>query len=97
MRRLLLPAILILATGWALLTAGCAVHRPAPPPYRPKPTPPEPAPIPKNVPRPELLLVPGDLIRISVHQQPDLDLETRIPDNGSISYPLIGPVQASGR
>jgi polysaccharide export outer membrane protein len=53
--------------------------------------------MPKSVPRPELVLVAGDLVRISVHQQPDLDLETRIPDNGVISYPLIGPVQAAGR
>ena len=88
MRRLL-PAI--------LLMAACA-PRPPLAPYRPTPAvAPEAPPIPKNVPRPELVLVPGDLVRISVHQQPDLDLETRIPDNGSISYPLIGPVQASGK
>jgi hypothetical protein len=31
---------------------------------------------PGNVPRPELALVAGDLVRISVFQQPDLDLET---------------------
>jgi polysaccharide export outer membrane protein len=53
--------------------------------------------MPRNAPRPELVLVPGDLVRISVHQQPDLDLETRIPDDGRISYPLIGPVQAAGK
>jgi len=82
-----------------LLAAGCS-HRPtvAAPrtplevdPPRPAPTPP------KNVPRPEPVLVSGDLIRISVFQQPDLDLETRIPDGGSINYPLIGPVQAAGK
>lgn len=83
-----IPAILLLA----------ACQSPRPVAYRP--TPPLPAetpPLPRNVPRPELVLVPGDLVRISVHQQPDLDLETRIPDNGMISYPLIGPVQAAGR
>jgi len=96
MRRLL-PAILLLATGSTLLTAGCVAHRPVTSP-RPRPViPPDPPPMPKNVPRPELSLVPGDLVRISVHQQPDLDLETRIPDNGFISYPLIGQVQAAGR
>jgi polysaccharide export outer membrane protein len=60
-------------------------------------TPPAPPATPKNVPRPELPLVAGDLIRISVFQQAELDLETRIPDGGMISYPLIGPVQAAGK
>lgn len=89
MRRLLLPVILLLSA--------CATHRPPPPtPPRPIP-PPEPLALPKNMPRPELVLVPGDLVRISVHQQPDLELETKIPDNGMISYPLIGAVQAAGK
>jgi polysaccharide export outer membrane protein len=88
MRRLL-PAILLLAA--------CSSYHP-PPPYRPRPVAePEAPPVVKNVPRPELVLVPGDLLRITVHQQPDLDLETRIPDNGYVSYPLIGPVLAAGR
>jgi polysaccharide export outer membrane protein len=83
-----IPAILLLA----------ACQSPRPVAYRPSPPlPAETPPLPRNVPRPELVLVPGDLVRISVHQQPDLDLETRIPDNGMISYPLIGPVQAAGR
>jgi polysaccharide export outer membrane protein len=88
MRRLL-PAILLLAS--------CSSYHP-PPPYRSKPiVDPDPPPVVKNVPRPELVLVPGDLLRITVHQQPDLDLETRIPDNGYISYPLIGSVLAAGK
>lgn len=48
-------------------------------------------------PRPEPALVSGDLLRITVHRQPDLDLEVRIPESGWISYPLIGLVQAAGR
>jgi len=91
MRRIL-PALVLLA-------AGCA-HRPASAPPRTPPvaeTPPAPPATPKNVPRPELPLVAGDLIRISVFQQAELDLETRIPDGGMISYPLIGPVQAAGK
>ena len=88
MRRLL-PAILLLAS--------CSSYHP-PPPYRSRPiVDPDPPPVVKNVPRPELVLVPGDLLRITVHQQPDLDLETRIPDNGYISYPLIGSVLAAGK
>ena len=47
-------------------------------------------------PRPEPTLVSGDLLRITVYRQPDLDLEVRIPDNGWISFPLIGAVQAVG-
>jgi polysaccharide export outer membrane protein len=48
-------------------------------------------------PRPEPTLVSGDLLRITVYRQPDLDLEVRIPESGSISFPLIGAVQAAGR
>lgn len=83
---------------WALLLlTACS----SPPPARRPPASPadaaDPLPLPINVPRPELTLAPGDLIRISVFQQADLDLETRIPDNGKIAYPLIGAVQAAGR
>jgi polysaccharide export outer membrane protein len=48
-------------------------------------------------PRPEPTLVSGDLLRITVHRQPDLDQEVRIPENGWISFALIGAVQAAGR
>jgi len=48
-------------------------------------------------PRPEPTLVSGDLLWITVHRQPDLDLEVRIPENGRISFALIGAVQAGGR
>lgn len=88
--RYLIPAILLLSA--------CAPRRPLPPPAPPsRVVQAEPAPLPKNMPRPDLVLVPGDLIRIAVFQQPDLELETRIPDTGSISYPLIGSVQAAGK
>jgi polysaccharide export outer membrane protein len=46
--------------------------------------------------RPDPTLVSGDLLRISVYRQQDLDLEVRIPENGWISFPLIGAVQAVG-
>ncbi len=88
----LMPAFLALA-------AACSS---APPPSPRPPAPPLPAarPVPElppNVPRPVLTLAAGDLVRISVFQQPDLDLETRVPDDGVIKFPLIGSVQASGR
>ena len=38
----------------------------------------------------------GDVIKISVFQNPDLSLETRVSENGTISYPLIGTVPVGG-
>jgi polysaccharide export outer membrane protein len=38
----------------------------------------------------------GDAVRVSVFQQPDLTLETRIAENGTISMPLIGQVKIAG-
>src|SRR6185295_5253390 len=38
----------------------------------------------------------GDGIRISVFQNPDLTLETRVSENGMITFPLIGPVKIGG-
>src|SRR5579864_2861341 len=51
----------------------------------------------KSGPRPAPLLMPGDLLHISVYRQPDLDLEVRILDTGMITYPLVGAVQAVGK
>ncbi|MFZ9408168.1 MAG: polysaccharide export protein EpsE [Burkholderiaceae bacterium] len=42
-------------------------------------------------------LGPGDTIRILVFQHPDLTLETRIPESGMLSYPLVGAVLAAGQ
>jgi polysaccharide export outer membrane protein len=41
-------------------------------------------------------IAPGDMIRISVFQSPDLTLETRVDENGTIYFPLIGTVAVSG-
>lgn len=38
----------------------------------------------------------GDSIRIQVFQNPDLTIETRVSENGSITYPLVGAVQLGG-
>ena len=38
----------------------------------------------------------GDAIRIQVFQNPDLTIETRVSENGSISYPLVGSVEVGG-
>lgn len=41
-------------------------------------------------------LGPGDTIRVQVFQNPDLTLETRIQETGSITYPLIGSTKLAG-
>lgn len=38
----------------------------------------------------------GDNIRITVFQNPDLTLETRVSENGTITFPLIGSVKIGG-
>jgi polysaccharide export outer membrane protein len=47
-------------------------------------------------PRYEYLIAPGDVLRISVFQSPDLSLETRVGEDGTVSYPLVGSVPLSG-
>src|SRR5512145_2825981 len=46
--------------------------------------------------RPEYQLGPGDSIRIQVYQNPDLTLETRLTENGVITFPLVGAVRIGG-
>ncbi len=41
-------------------------------------------------------LAPGDQIRVLVFQNPDLTLDTRVAESGSITYPLIGAVKVGG-
>ncbi len=44
----------------------------------------------------EYRLGAGDVVRISVFQNTDLSLETRLTEAGIISYPLLGPVRLGG-
>ena len=46
--------------------------------------------------RPEYQLAAGDIIRISVFQNPDLTIETRVTENGTVTYPLVGTVKVGG-
>jgi polysaccharide export outer membrane protein len=46
--------------------------------------------------RAEHVLGAGDTVRITVFQNPDLTLETRITELGEISFPLIGTVKLAG-
>jgi polysaccharide biosynthesis/export protein len=41
-------------------------------------------------------LVPGDILKISVFKNPDLSLDVRVSESGTIGYPLIGTVPVSG-
>ncbi len=54
-----------------------------------------PTPTPSQV-KPDYPLGVGDAIRIQVFQNPDLTIETRVSENGSITYPLIGSVDIGG-
>ena len=47
-------------------------------------------------PKPDYPLGAGDAIRVQVFQNPDLTIETRVSENGSITYPLIGAVELGG-
>lgn len=47
-------------------------------------------------PRPEYRLGAGDALRILVYQSPDLTLEQRVQDDGRLTYPLLGALQAAG-
>ena len=44
----------------------------------------------------EYRLGKGDSIRVLVFQNPDLTVETRVTENGTISYPLVGTVKIGG-
>jgi polysaccharide export outer membrane protein len=44
----------------------------------------------------EYTLGPGDQIRITVFDNPNLTLETRVSEEGTITYPLIGKVKVGG-
>lgn len=44
----------------------------------------------------EYRIGPGDVIRITVFQSPDLTMETRVTDAGVVNYPLLGNVRLGG-
>jgi polysaccharide export outer membrane protein len=46
--------------------------------------------------QPAYLLVPGDILKITVFKNTDLSLDVRVSESGSIGYPLIGAVPVSG-
>ncbi|MET0855874.1 MAG: polysaccharide export protein EpsE [Telluria sp.] len=44
----------------------------------------------------EVLLGAGDVLRVSVYGNPDLSLETRVSEAGTVTYPLLGQVSVGG-
>jgi polysaccharide export outer membrane protein len=44
----------------------------------------------------EVLLGPGDVVKLSVYGSPDLSIETRVSEGGTITFPLLGQVAVSG-
>lgn len=44
----------------------------------------------------EYLLGPGDLVRITVYGNPDLSNETRVTQEGKLTFPLLGEVPVGG-
>jgi polysaccharide export outer membrane protein len=44
----------------------------------------------------DYVLGAGDTVRVTVYQNPDLTLETRISESGAISYPLLGALKLGG-
>jgi polysaccharide export outer membrane protein len=44
----------------------------------------------------EVLLGPGDVVKLSVYGSPDLSVETRVSESGNITVPLLGQVGVGG-
>jgi polysaccharide export outer membrane protein len=44
----------------------------------------------------EYRLGAGDVMRVSVYQNPDLTLETRVSENNVVSFPLLGSIKVGG-
>jgi polysaccharide export outer membrane protein len=44
----------------------------------------------------EVVLGPGDVVKASVYGSPDLAIETRVSEGGSMTFPLLGEVQVGG-
>ncbi|MFA9441857.1 polysaccharide export protein EpsE [Uliginosibacterium sp. sgz301328] len=53
------------------------------------------APTPAQIAR-DYVLGAGDIVRVTVFQNPDLTTETRVSEAGAITFPLIGNVQVGG-
>lgn len=83
---LLLVAAVALLALWLLPASKAAAQTPAAPSALADAT----------APVAEYKLGPGDLVHVTVYQNPDLSLDARLSDGGVISYPLLGAVRLGG-
>lgn len=81
-----------IAMGVAVLTSLAAAQQPSTPSATARAAPPPTASAGAN----EYVLGPGDIIKISVFENPDLLTETRVSEGGTITFPLIGKVPVGG-
>jgi len=44
----------------------------------------------------ELTLGPSDVVKITVYNNPDLSVETRVSESGEVTFPLVGQVGVNG-
>lgn len=44
----------------------------------------------------DVLVGPGDILKVTVFNNPDLAMETRVSEGGTISFPLVGEVAVKG-
>jgi polysaccharide export outer membrane protein len=79
------------------LVVGVASAQPVAPARTTPPTAAPAAPAVAAAAAPEYRLGAGDIVRITVYQNPDLTVETRIAESGIVSYPLLGQVVLGGR
>lgn len=83
---------LLLGLAMAAQAAGPAQRTAAPP--RPAAAPAaEPG---AQTPSADYRLGPGDQIRVQVYQNPDLSIEARVSEQGTINYPLVGSISLGG-
>lgn len=96
MQRCLSGLVLLALTspGWAGHETALAANATAAAPLSP-PSATATAAVPKAINR-DYLLGPGDVLRISVFQSPELSLDTRVSESGNISYPLLGTLTVGG-
>jgi polysaccharide biosynthesis/export protein len=79
-----------------LLTLAAAAATAQQPRAAPQAPPAAPSAAPQATVSAQYRLSQGDIVRITVFQNADLSLETRINESGAISYPLLGNVTLSG-
>jgi len=49
-----------------------------------------------SAPSPNYVLQPSDIVRLQIYQEPDLETQFRVPQDGEYHFPLIGPVNIQG-